>query len=87
MRGRLTGLQISVVTGGPRLGDLEAGTVASVLGDATSVVSGGLACTATALLLFVFLPDFRRQHRELPLVGPTQADIRKPVTRTTDLPG
>ncbi|MCK9923830.1 MFS transporter [Frankia sp. AgPm24] len=87
LRGRLTGLQISVVTGGPRLGDLEAGTVASVLGDATSVVSGGLACTATALLLFVFLPDFRRQHRELPLVGPTQADIRKPVTRTTDLPG
>jgi predicted MFS family arabinose efflux permease len=64
LRGRLTGLQISVVTGGPRLGDVEAGAVASALGNTTSVVSGGLACIATALLLTGLLPDFRRQRVE-----------------------
>ncbi|MDT3444539.1 hypothetical protein [Pseudofrankia sp. BMG5.37] len=52
------------MTGGPRLGDLEAGTVATAFSDAISVVSGGLACTASALLLLALLPEFRRQHSE-----------------------
>ncbi len=63
LRGRLTGLQIAVVTGGPRLGDLEAGVVATALGDSASVVSGGLACVAGALVLARLLPEFRRQRR------------------------
>lgn len=62
LRGRLTGLQIAVVTGGPRMGDVEAGAVAAAFGDTTSVVSGGLACVASALLLLALLPGFRRQH-------------------------
>jgi predicted MFS family arabinose efflux permease len=60
LRGRLTGLQISVVTGGPRLGDVEAGVVAAAFGDAAAVVSGGLACVAGALVLCALLPGFRR---------------------------
>ncbi|MGH3169122.1 MAG: MFS transporter, partial [Trebonia sp.] len=44
MRGRLMGVQVAVVAGGPRLGDLEAGVVATVFGDTASVISGGLAC-------------------------------------------
>jgi len=60
--GRLTGLQIAVVTGGPRLGDVEAGAVAAAFGDTASVVSGGLACVAGALLLAGLLPAFRRQR-------------------------
>jgi predicted MFS family arabinose efflux permease len=64
LRGRLTGLQISVVTGGPRLGDLEAGVVAAAFGDTASVVSGGLACVAGALVLAGLLPTFRRQHAD-----------------------
>ena len=46
LRGRLAGLQIAVVTGGPRVGDLEAGAVATAFGNTVSVVSGGLACIA-----------------------------------------
>jgi len=38
-----------VVAGGPRLGDLEAGGIATAFGDTVSVVSGGLACVAGAL--------------------------------------
>ena len=64
LRGRLTGLQISVVTGGPLLGDVEAGAVAAAFGDTVSVVTGGLACVAGALLLAGLLPDFRRQRAD-----------------------
>ncbi len=62
LRGRLQGLQIAVVTGGPRLGDLEAGLVANGFGDSASVISGGLACVAGAVILARLLPGFRRQQ-------------------------
>ena len=62
LRGRLMGLQIAVVTGGPSLGDVEAGAVAAALGDTVSVVSGGLACIAGALVLARLLPGLRRQR-------------------------
>ena len=62
LRGRLSGLQMAVVAGGPRVGDFEAGAVAAAFGDTTSVVSGGLACIAGALILARLLPGFRRQR-------------------------
>src|SRR6201987_2023999 len=64
LRGRLAGLQIAVVTGGPRVGDLEAGAVATALGNTVSVVSGGVAWFPGALLLARALPGFRRQRME-----------------------
>jgi len=60
MRGRLMGVQMAVVAGGPRLGDLEAGAVANAFGDTVSVVSGGLACVAGAIVVASALPGFRR---------------------------
>ena len=65
MRGRLMGVQMAVVAGGPRLGDLEAGAVANAFGDTASVVSGGLACIAGAVALAWALPGFRRQRSVL----------------------
>jgi MFS family permease len=62
MRGRLMGVQMAVVTGGPRLGDLEAGAVANAFGDTASIVSGGLACIVGALLVARALPGFRQQR-------------------------
>jgi MFS family permease len=44
LRGRVTSIHILVVTSGPRVGDIEAATVASVIGPQLSVVSGGLLC-------------------------------------------
>ena len=58
MRGRLMGVQMAVVAGGPRLGDLESGAVATAFGDTVSVVSGGLACVAGAVLVAWALPGF-----------------------------
>ena len=53
MRGRLQGVQMAVVAGGPRLGDLEAGAVATAFGETVSVVSGGLACVVGALVVAI----------------------------------
>jgi MFS family permease len=64
MRGRLMGVQMAVVAGGPRLGDLEAGAVATAFGDTVSVVSGGLCCVAGALLVARLLPGFRGQRSD-----------------------
>jgi MFS family permease len=62
LRGRLSQIHILVVTGGPRLGDLEAGMVASAFSPAVSVVSGGLLCIAGSVLLAWLVPSFRRYH-------------------------
>ncbi|HEX6230970.1 MAG TPA: MFS transporter [Actinomycetota bacterium] len=62
LRGRLSGFHILVVTGGPRLGDLEAGLVAQAFTPTVSVVSGGLLCMAGAGVLAWLVPAFRRYH-------------------------
>ncbi len=59
-RGRLTAIHILVVTGGPRLGDVEAGLVASAFTPAISVVSGGLACIGSVLVIGALIPQFAR---------------------------
>lgn len=60
LRGRLSAVHIAVVTSGPRLGDAEAGTVAAATTPRISVVSGGLACVAGALVMAKLLPDLTR---------------------------
>jgi len=56
MRGRMSSVFSLVVTSGPRLGDVEAGVVASLTSVRTSVVSGGLACVAGALVVTAASP-------------------------------
>jgi predicted MFS family arabinose efflux permease len=73
MRGRLMGVQMAVVAGGPRLGDLESGVVATAFGDTFAVVSGGLACIAGALAVARLLPDFRHQRFTMPAPAPAPA--------------
>jgi MFS family permease len=60
LRGRLFAIHILVVAGGPRLGDLEAGLVASAFTPTVSIVSGGLLCIVGAGLLAWLVPSLRR---------------------------
>ncbi len=60
MRGRLSALHIAVVTSGPRVGDVEAGTVAALTSVRFSVVSGGLACIAGVALMHAITPVLAR---------------------------
>ncbi|MDQ1709614.1 MAG: hypothetical protein QOG49_999, partial [Frankiaceae bacterium] len=52
--GRLNGVFIVVVAGGPRLGDLEAGGVARLFTPTISVVSGGIACVVGVAIAAAF---------------------------------
>ena len=60
LRGRISGLHILVVTGGPRIGDFEAGVVASLFSPTVSVVSGGLLCIGGAVALAAIVPELGR---------------------------
>ncbi|MFI5529477.1 MFS transporter [Kitasatospora sp. NPDC051853] len=66
MRGRLQGVFIVVVAGGPRLGDFFAGTTASLTSTTTALLIGGLACVAAILLLAARRPAFLRYDARHP---------------------
>ena len=66
-RGRLQGVFTVVVAGGPRLGDVEAGAVAALFGEAFSVVSGGVACIVLAVGLAAKFPGFLKYDARHPV--------------------
>jgi MFS family permease len=59
LRGRLTGIHLLVVAGGPKLGDLESGLVASWFTPTISVITGGIACIAGAGVVAAIYPQLR----------------------------
>jgi MFS family permease len=61
-RSRISSIQMAVVTGGPRLGDLEAGTVANFTSTEFSIVSGGIACVLGVLALVWRRPTFWKER-------------------------
>lgn len=63
LRGRLSGINIAVVAGGPRIGDVEAGFVAAVFSPTVSVVSGGVLCVVGVGVLAALRPEFARYRR------------------------
>ncbi len=57
-RSRVSSIQLAVVTGGPRLGDLESGAVANFTSTPFSIISGGVACVLGVLVLIRRYPHF-----------------------------
>ncbi len=64
-RSRMSSIQMAVVQGGPRLGDMESGAVATATSIEFSIVSGGLACIAGAAIIGLLMPRFRN-HLAVP---------------------
>ena len=60
LRGRLQGVFIVVVAGGPRLGELAGGLLSTGVGEAWTAVIGGLACVAAIGVLARVQPVFLR---------------------------
>lgn len=60
LRGRMSAFNIFVVSGGPRMGDLESGLVASAFTPMASVVSGGVLCIAGVAVIALCVPRFAR---------------------------
>ncbi|HEX2313954.1 MAG TPA: MFS transporter [Thermomonospora sp.] len=60
MRGRMQGVFVVVVAGGPRLGDIRAGATAAVTGATVSWVGGGVACAVLVVAVGLCVPALRR---------------------------
>ena len=60
MRGRMQGVFIAVVAGGPRLGDLRAGGTAAATSSTFSWVGGGIACMVVVAIAGFFVRSFWR---------------------------
>jgi ENTS family enterobactin (siderophore) exporter len=75
LRGRLSSLYLAQVTTAPALGNAEAGLVAELFSVTFSVVSGGLACVAGALILGTLIPALRHAT----LAGPAAETARLPA--------
>ena len=69
LRGRMSSVFTLVVTSGPRLGDVESGSVAALTSARTSVISGGLACVAGVGLVMLAFPALLRFDAERDVVG------------------
>lgn len=69
LRGRLQGVFFVVVAGGPRLGDAESGSAASLVGLGPAAWSGGLLCLAGLAALALAVPAFAR-YDATPATGP-----------------
>jgi MFS family permease len=63
LRGRLQGVFIVVVAGGPRLGDVRAGITASAFGATASWVGGGIACVVVVAIVAMMSPSLRNYRR------------------------
>jgi MFS family permease len=64
MRGRMSSVFSLVVTGGPRLGDIESGVVAGATSPRFSVVSGGVLCVIGVAVIVVAFPALARYDAE-----------------------
>lgn len=58
LRGRLAALELISYTSGPKLGDAEAGIVATIFSVRTSIVSGGILCVLGTAVMSILLPQF-----------------------------
>ncbi len=70
LRGRVTAFTLLLSKSGPRLGELEAGVAAAVLGAPASVVLGGVCCVGSALWVAWRWPQLRQW--ELPPATPME---------------
>ena len=75
MRGRMSAVYSLVVTGGPRLGDIESGAVAGATSARFSVFSGGVLCVIGVAAVVIAFPALLRYDAEdwiaAPAISPT----------------
>lgn len=67
LRGRLQGVFIVVVAGGPRVGEMLTGGAAELLTEPVTLIAGGLLCVLGASLLMRWQPGFLRYDARHPL--------------------
>jgi MFS family permease len=76
LRGRVNALDFVVGAGGPQVGNIRAGFVASVTSGSESMILGGVACVAGAGLIALFIPSLRRYRTD---AAPTAVPAASPA--------
>jgi ENTS family enterobactin (siderophore) exporter len=85
LRGRVSSLYLAQVNTAPALGNVEAGAVGQLVSPVVSVVSGGLACVAGALLLGALIPALR--HSSFAGTGAREEAAADGCSAPAGLPG
>jgi MFS family permease len=83
LRGRMIGVNMIFFTGGPQLGEVEAGLVANSFGPVASVVTGGIGCIIATLWIAARTPGlrlYRTSPRAAPAAGSPLEDVQPPST-------
>jgi MFS family permease len=83
MRGRMSAAYSLVVSGGPRLGDVESGSVAGAVGVRVSVVSGGLLCMLGVVVIALAFPALRA-YDTADWAAPVAADTADRIGETVE---
>jgi uncharacterized membrane protein YuzA (DUF378 family) len=60
----MAGIEMISYLSGPRLGDTEAGLVASLFGVTASIISGGVLCVVGVAACCFYLPRFWKYKAE-----------------------
>jgi len=79
LRGRLAGLEMISYTSGPKLGDAEAGIVATLFSVRTSIVSGGILCVIGTAVISALIPQLIRYRGS---EGIKQKDLEEALRET-----
>jgi MFS family permease len=72
IRGRMTGINQIFFTGGPQLGEVEAGAVAQFFGAPFAIVSGGIGCIVAVAWILRRWPQLRTFDGTEPSSQPAQ---------------
>jgi len=69
MRGRMTSINQIFFTGGPQLGEIEAGLVAEAFGVPFAILSGGVGCILAVAFISLRWPQLRRYNGDEPVAA------------------
>jgi MFS family permease len=73
IRGRMVSVNQIFFQGGPQLGEVEAGIVASLFGVPFAIISGGIGCIVGTFLIAIRWPELRRYNGDEHLAAPAPA--------------
>lgn len=74
IRGRMTSINQIFFQGGPQLGEVEAGIVATLFGVPFAIISGGIGCILGMLLILRKWPQLRTYNGDEPILAGVAAD-------------
>jgi len=81
LRGRMTSINMIFFMGGPQLGELEAGSLAALIGTPLSVVTGGAGCLIAAMIALVSAKRLRGYERGQESLGARPGILEQRVTK------